>query len=33
MRDNVVTTSKWQLLKSAFETANDAYSVIEGNRA
>jgi uncharacterized protein YhaN len=30
MRDNVVTTIKWQALKSAFETANDAYAVIEG---
>lgn len=30
MRDNVVTTTKWQALKSAFETANDAYGVIEG---
>jgi len=30
MRDNVVTTTKWQALKSAFETANDAYRVIEG---
>lgn len=29
MRDNVVTTTKWQALKSAFETANDAYDVIE----
>jgi uncharacterized protein YhaN len=29
MRDNVVTTSKWQLLKSALETSNDAYSAIE----
>jgi len=29
MRDDVVTTTKWQALKSAFETANDAYSVIE----
>ncbi len=29
MRDHVVTTSKWQLLKSAFETANDAYKAIE----
>jgi uncharacterized protein YhaN len=30
MRDNVVTTTRWQALKSAFETANDAYGVIEG---
>lgn len=30
LRENVVTTSKWQLLKSAFETSNDAYTVIEG---
>ncbi|MGL3107261.1 AAA family ATPase [Bradyrhizobium sp. BR 1432] len=30
MRDDVVTTTKWQALKSAFETANDAYGVIEG---
>ncbi|WP_044590038.1 YhaN family protein [Bradyrhizobium sp. LTSPM299] len=29
MRDNVVTATKWQSLKSAFETANDAYGVIE----
>ncbi len=29
MRDHVVTTGKWQLLKSAFETANDAYQTIE----
>jgi uncharacterized protein YhaN len=29
MRDSVVTASKWQLLKSAFETSNDAYSAIE----
>ncbi|MGL9623021.1 AAA family ATPase [Bradyrhizobium sp. U531] len=29
MRDNVVTTAKWQSLKSAFEAANDAYSIIE----
>jgi uncharacterized protein YhaN len=29
MRENVVTTSKWQLLKSAFETSNDAYGAIE----
>jgi uncharacterized protein YhaN len=29
MRDHVVTTAKWQLLKSAFETANDAYQTIE----
>jgi uncharacterized protein YhaN len=29
MRENVVTTSKWQLLKSAFETSNDAYAAIE----
>ncbi|MCK1335766.1 AAA family ATPase [Bradyrhizobium sp. 38] len=29
MRDDVVTTAKWQSLKSAFETANDAYGVIE----
>jgi uncharacterized protein YhaN len=30
MRENVVTTSKWQLLKSAFETSRDAYGAIEG---
>ena len=29
MRGHVVTTSKWQLLKSAFETTNDAYKAIE----
>ena len=29
MRDNVVTTTKWLSLKSAFETANDAYGFIE----
>lgn len=29
MRDHVVPTSKWQLLKSALETANDAYEAIE----
>jgi uncharacterized protein YhaN len=29
MRDHVVTTSKWQLLKSAFETADAAYKAIE----
>ena len=29
MREHVVTTAKWQLLKSAFETANDAYQAIE----
>jgi uncharacterized protein YhaN len=29
MRENVVTTTKWQSLKSAFETANEAHSVIE----
>jgi uncharacterized protein YhaN len=29
MRDNVVTATKWQSLKSAFETANDTYGVIE----
>jgi uncharacterized protein YhaN len=29
MRDNVVTTSKWQLLKSAFETADAAHGAIE----
>jgi uncharacterized protein YhaN len=29
LRENVVTASKWQLLKSAFETSNDAHSVIE----
>ena len=29
MRENVVTTNKWQLLKSAFETSSDAYSTIE----
>lgn len=29
LRENVVTTSKWQLLKSAFETSNDAHTAIE----
>src|SRR5581483_3487458 len=29
LRQNVVTTSKWQLLKSAFETANHAHTAIE----
>jgi len=29
MRDDVVTTTKWQALKSAFETANEAYGIIE----
>jgi hypothetical protein len=29
MRESVVTTSKWQLLKSVFETSNDAYVRIE----
>ena len=29
MRNHIVTTGKWQLLKSAFETANDAYQGIE----
>lgn len=29
MRENLVTTSKWQLLKNTFETANDAYGAIE----
>ena len=29
LRENIVTASKWQLLKSAFETSNDAHSVIE----
>jgi uncharacterized protein YhaN len=29
MRDHIVTTGKWQLLKSAFETANEAYQAIE----
>jgi uncharacterized protein YhaN len=29
MRDDVVTTTKWQALKSAYEAANDAYGVIE----
>jgi uncharacterized protein YhaN len=29
MRDHIVTTAKWQLLKSAFETANNAYQTIE----
>ena len=29
MRDDIVTTTKWQALKSAFETANEAYGVIE----
>jgi uncharacterized protein YhaN len=29
MRDHVVTTGKWQLLKSAFENSNDAYRAIE----
>lgn len=29
MRESVVTTSKWQLLKNVFETSNDAYVRIE----
>ncbi|MBJ7406903.1 MAG: AAA family ATPase, partial [Bradyrhizobium sp.] len=29
LRENVVTTSKWQLLKSTFETSNDAHTAIE----
>ncbi len=29
MRENVVTTGKWQLLRSAFEASNDAYGAIE----
>jgi len=29
MRDHIVTTAKWQLLKSAFETTNGAYQAIE----
>jgi len=29
MRDHIVTTSNWQLLKSAFETADAAYKAIE----
>lgn len=29
MRENTVTATKWQSLKSAFETADDAYGVIE----
>ena len=29
MREHVVTTSKWQLLRSAYETAKDACQVIE----
>jgi hypothetical protein len=29
MRDHIVTTAKWQLSKSAFETANEAYRAIE----
>lgn len=29
MRDDVVTTTKWQALKSEFETANDAYGNID----
>ena len=29
MRENVVTTNKWQSLKSAFDTASDAYCTIE----
>lgn len=29
MRENVVTTAKWHLLKTAFETSNGAYSAIE----
>lgn len=29
LRENIVTTSKWQLLKSAFETSNDAHTAIE----
>ena len=29
MREHVVTTAKWQMLKSAFETANSDYQTIE----
>ena len=29
MREHVVTTAKWQMLKSAFETANSDYQAIE----
>lgn len=29
LRESVVTTTKWQSLKSAFDAANDAYGVIE----
>jgi uncharacterized protein YhaN len=29
LREHLVTTSKWQLLKAAFETSNDAYTAIE----
>jgi uncharacterized protein YhaN len=29
LRENVVTTTKWQSLKSAFEAASDAYGLIE----
>lgn len=29
LRESIVTTTKWQSLKSAFEAANDAYGVIE----
>lgn len=29
LRENVVTTSKWQSVKSAFETSNDAHTAIE----
>jgi uncharacterized protein YhaN len=29
MREHLVTTGKWQLLKSAFETADEAYRAIE----
>ncbi|MGD9656428.1 MAG: AAA family ATPase [Methylocystis sp.] len=29
LRENVVTTSNWQSLKSAFETSNDAHTAIE----
>jgi uncharacterized protein YhaN len=29
LREDVVTTSKWQLLKSTFETSNDAHTAIE----
>ena len=29
LRENLVTTSRWQLLKAAFETSNDAYTAIE----